>query len=127
MQKAFIAGILSMIAGVCGVLRLGFELFTNYWLNAVHTMSSSSSSGFSQAFIQFFLTISLIWGIIAAIAGILAIVGGIFALKKKMWGWALAGAIAGTVAFFPCGIPAIIFIALGQDDFSAKANPPLPQ
>ena len=51
------------------------------------------------------------------IAGIVAIVGGIFALKRRIWGLALAGAIS---AVFPCfflGIPAIIFVVMGKDEF----------
>lgn len=122
MNKIVIGGILSITAGAVGVLRLGLDLLTNFWLNAIHTMNYSSPSGFSPAFMQFFMTLSLIWGIISAITGIVAIVGGIFALRKKMWGLALAGAIAGTVAFFPCGIPAVIFVALGQDDFPGAAG-----
>jgi hypothetical protein len=49
---------------------------------------------------------------------VLAIVGGAFALKKRHWPLALAGAIAGTITFFPCGIPAIIFVSLGKEEFS---------
>jgi len=52
-----------------------------------------------------------------AIVGTLAIVGGIFALRRKIWGLALAGSIA---AFFPCwilGLPAIVFVALAKKEF----------
>jgi hypothetical protein len=52
-----------------------------------------------------------------AIVGILAIVGGIYALRRKIWGLALAGSIA---AFFPSwilGIAAIVFTALSKNEF----------
>ena len=62
-------------------------------------------------------------GLLFALVGVLGIVGGIFAIKKKRWGLALAGAIAGTVTFFPCGIPAIIFVTLGKPEFSAPETP----
>ncbi len=71
-----------------------------------------------------FLTIMTIFyaiiGLFFVLIGVLGIVGGVFALKKKRWGVALAGAIAGTVTFFPCGIPAIIFVVLAKPEFSAK-------
>jgi hypothetical protein len=52
-----------------------------------------------------------------AIVAILAIVGGVYALKRKIWGLALAGSIA---AFFPSwilGIAAIVFTALSKKEF----------
>jgi hypothetical protein len=52
-----------------------------------------------------------------AIVGILAIVGGIYALRRKIWGLALAGSIA---AFFPSwllGIAAIVLTALSKKEF----------
>jgi hypothetical protein len=67
---------------------------------------------------------SIIGGFLV-ILGILAIIGGIFALRRKIWGLALAGAIAGTFVFFPCGIPAIIFVSLGKQEF-ALPKPPAP-
>jgi hypothetical protein len=51
------------------------------------------------------------------VMGVLGIVGGVFALKKKNWGMALTAAIAGTFAFFPCGVAAIVFTALGKGEF----------
>ena len=51
------------------------------------------------------------------LCGILAVVGGIFALQRKCWGLALAGAIA---AFFPVwilGLGSVVFIAISHDEF----------
>lgn len=52
-----------------------------------------------------------------ACVGILAIVGGIYALKRKIWGLALAGSIC---AFFPSwllGLTAIVLTALSKNEF----------
>ena len=51
--------------------------------------------------------------------GIVAIIGGIFAIRRRIWGLALAGAIC---ALFPppviiLGILAIIFVAMGKNEF----------
>jgi len=40
-------------------------------------------------------------GVLDIILGALGIVGGIFAIQRKHWGWALAGAIAGCLTFLP--------------------------
>lgn len=71
------------------------------------------------------------WGVVGTIAlilGIVAITGGIFAIKRKVWGLALAGAIC---ALFPphvcvLGILAIIFVALSKSEFSSPAVKSLP-
>jgi len=54
------------------------------------------------------------------ILGAVSIVGGSFALKRKVWGLALAGAIC---AVFPppiavLGILSIIFVSLGKPEFT---------
>jgi hypothetical protein len=60
------------------------------------------------------------------IFAIVAIVGGIFALRKRVWGMALAGSILAFLVglcFYIApgillGIPAIVFTALGKKHFS---------
>jgi len=59
-------------------------------------------------------------GIPLIILGIVAIIGGIYAIKRRVWGLALAGAIC---ALFPppvivLGILSIIFVALGKKEFA---------
>ena len=50
--------------------------------------------------------------------GIIAIVGGIYALKRRIWGLALAGSIFALIGpWFILGILAIIFVALGKGEF----------
>jgi hypothetical protein len=52
-----------------------------------------------------------------AIVAILAIVGGIYALKRKIWGLALAGSIAAFFGSWPLGVAAIVFTALSKNEF----------
>jgi hypothetical protein len=76
---------------------------------------------------EFFIIITvvyLIFGICSLLLGVLAIIGGIFALKRKRWGLALAGAIAGTVTFFPCGIPAIVLVSMAKQTEFSTPQPP---
>ena len=55
-------------------------------------------------------------GWFAALVGIVAIVGGVYAIKRRLWGFALAGAICSLVAF-PLGVPAVILIARSKAEF----------
>jgi len=50
--------------------------------------------------------------------GVVAIVGGVYALRRRMWGLALAGSICALVGpRAVLGILAIIFVALGKSEF----------
>ena len=50
--------------------------------------------------------------------GIVSIIGGIFALQRRIWGLALAGAICAILPTFVIGILAIIFLALSKEEFA---------
>jgi hypothetical protein len=78
------------------------------------------SPGPPQEFFTVMMIVYAAIGLFFALVGALAVVGGIFALKKKRWGLALAGAIAGTITFFPCGIAAVILVSMGQPEFNRK-------
>ena len=49
--------------------------------------------------------------------GIMAIIGGVYALKRRIWGLALAGTICSLLCVWFLGIPAIIFVILGKGEF----------
>ncbi len=52
------------------------------------------------------------------ILGIIAIVGGSYALKRRVWGLALAGSICALLGPWAIlGILAIIFVSLGKGEF----------
>jgi len=101
--KPTTAGVLCIIAGAIGVIIgivvaiiggiIGFGFFGLGWVSAIIGGPS-------------------------IILGIIAIIGGICALKRKIWGLALAGSIC---AFFGpwglLGILAIIFVSLGKGEF----------
>jgi|AMFO01.1.fsa_nt_gi hypothetical protein len=60
------------------------------------------------------------------VAGIIALIGGSCALRRSGWGWALAGAVAALVAFFPLGIAAIVCTVMGEDEIRQPAAPAPP-
>jgi len=52
------------------------------------------------------------------ILGIIAIVGGIYALRRRIWGLALAGSICALIGPWGLlGLLAIIFVSLGKGEF----------
>ena len=52
------------------------------------------------------------------VLGIVAILGGIYALRRRIWGLALAGSICALIGpWFILGILAIVFVSLGKREF----------
>jgi uncharacterized membrane protein HdeD (DUF308 family) len=125
-NNAKVGGILSIVSGAFGILLGAVYVLMIFMFNFMIT--SISQQPMDPEFPQlFFQTMAIVYGAIGfflALIGALAIVGGAFALKRKNWPLALAGAIAGTVTFFPCGIPAVIFVSLGKEEFSSGEPPP---
>ena len=109
--KATVAGILNVIAGVFGLLG-----------GLVLVVLGSVGSGFLTYLGLGMLQLApfaflLATGLPLLILGILALVGGIYALRRKMWGLALAGSIATVLFAQLLGILAIIFISLAEKEF----------
>ena len=107
--KPTTAGILTIVAGV-------FNLIAGITLACVGTDCLGPLTGFTVAGVMWFGVI----GTPLIIIGIVAIVGGIFALRRRIWGLALAGAIC---ALFPppiiaLGLLSIIFLALSKEEFA---------
>lgn len=49
--------------------------------------------------------------------GVVALVGGVYALRRRIWGLALAGAICAAFPAMPLGVLAIIFISIAKREF----------
>ena len=114
MQKTWkptVAGVLNVVAGVLGLVG-----------GLVLVIFGSAGGVFLNYFgvgvLQWIpITFLLATGIPLLILGILALVGGIYALRRKVWGLALAGSIATVLFSQLLGTLAIIFVALSEDEF----------
>ena len=70
------------------------------------------------------VTIPFVGFVIAIVAlpvlaiGVLALLGGIYAIQRRMWGWALAGSIAAAIASNVLGVASIVLVAVSKEEFS---------
>jgi hypothetical protein len=103
-----VAGILDIIAGVFALFGFLALTFGCYVVGSIPEANEFPLPAVSA------LLASLAIGVL--ITGLLAIIGGTFALRRKRWGWALAGSIAATLCFPPLGIPAIVLTVLAEKD-----------
>ena len=122
-NNAKIGGVLSIVSGAFGFLGSLGCICAAVAMLLTPTVTKNFYYGYTgkENYFTILAVVYIVMGIICALVGALAIAGGVCALKKKRWGWALAGAIGGMLAFFPCGIPALIFIVMGKPEFQAAA------
>jgi hypothetical protein len=106
--KPTAAGVLSIIAGAIGIITgIVFAVLGGIIGDIIGTIF-----GIEWAWLRFL-------GAPSIVLGIIAIVGGIYALRRRVWGLALAGSICAFVAdpLWILGILAIIFVSLGKGEF----------
>ena len=118
--KSTVAGVLTVVIGGIDVLAFlgsivvvtlfgASSRFTDYVNDQIYPMTSAFFLGWMIAAAVFF-----------AVVAVLAILGGISALERKRWGLALAGSIVAIFGpWWPIGITAVVFTALGRDEFKS--------
>jgi hypothetical protein len=101
------AGILDIICGAWGLFFSLILLFLSQFIMALAKMPAAVGPIFA------------VLAIPMALLAILAIVGGVYALKRKIWGLALAGSIGALFSpyFWLLAITAIVLTAMSKKEF----------
>jgi hypothetical protein len=108
--KPKVGGILIIIDGIANIVLGIVGFFFAVERGVIDLSYLNQDDGISIGFMVLFAFM--------VIAGILAIIGGIFALRRKVWGMALAGAILACISYTGLlGILALVFIALSRKEF----------
>jgi len=118
-----VTGALSLLGSIIVSLGLGVFFTSTYWTGP-GGIDASTVAIWTVFFLPYF------------IVGAVAIAGGIYAIRRRLWGLALAGAICSlmTIWAWPLGVASIIFIALSKNEFNhvkptqqpVEEPPPLP-
>jgi hypothetical protein len=127
-NNAKVGGVLSIVSGGIGVMGALSMLFVVLVLQYTSGDYIYYSNGYyyPDDFWAFITIFYVVIGVIGLLLSALGIIGGIYALRRKRWGLALAGAIASCFTFFPCGVPAVVFVSMAKPEFSANhpSGPP---
>ncbi len=112
-----VGGILSIVAGAfnaLGAIWIGFLLVATANWTFPYDYIRPYDLPFAASIVSVILALSLVACILGAV---FPVIGGVFALQRRHWGWALAGAIVAIFMSLPLGVLATIFLALGKDEF----------
>jgi hypothetical protein len=115
-------GVLSIVAGALEVILGGLAVAALAILRvlfgvALLPFNPDPRFGHAVALVPFW---SVIVGVPLLALGIVAIVGGVYAIRRRVFGLALAGAICALVPLNPLGLLAVIFVAVSKREFQAK-------
>lgn len=108
-NRARLGGVLTLVAGIVGLVS-GFMFML--------------TGGNIESALTFPTTITTLNGLPTLIMGIIALAGGICAMRKRAFGFAVAGAVLSIVATFNLGIViilgilGIIFTSMGKKEFA---------
>jgi len=106
------AGILSIIGGAVGII-MGFTM---------GALIGGMMSGMMGPYGGMYPGMGWLgggFGIPSIIFGVVAIIGGIYALKRRVWGMALAGAICALFSWAGIlGVLSIIFVSISKKEFA---------
>jgi hypothetical protein len=104
--KPLVGGILTIICGSIGIIT-----------GSIITILGGSISWIAG--IPFISKLFTLFGSPIIILGAVAIAGGIYAIKRKLWGLALAGSICAFLIPPPfiLGIVALVFIIISKEEF----------
>ncbi|NOQ17894.1 MAG: hypothetical protein GQ507_01465 [Dehalococcoidales bacterium] len=97
-----IAGICSIVGGIFGIVAGTGAVYWITWLRMLTGWEALTG----------------LLGAALIVLGIIAIIGGIMTLKRKAWGFSLAGAVCALFPAVPLGVVAIIFVIMGRKAFA---------
>lgn len=109
------AGALSITSGALGIIGIAFLIAFSATFGREIARDALTSIGFMQTVMP--LQIIGFFSIPLFLVSIVAIIGGIYAIQRRIWGMALAGAICATIPMQILGVLSIVFIALSKKEF----------
>jgi len=123
--KPTTAGILCIVSGALNLIFAPLYLLYGNIFGSLFNGSSPYNPWMTPdtgAFLDIMIFIMTVYGAVSIATGIVSIVGGIFALRRRSWGLALAGALCALFPGVVFGVLAIIFLALSRREFE-RSNP----
>jgi uncharacterized BrkB/YihY/UPF0761 family membrane protein len=114
--KATTAGILNIVAGgLNGLTAIGIIVVLMIFdrINIAQFLPQENASMIMPLIVPILIFVL----VLSVITAVFPIIGGVFALRRRNWGWALAGSIIAIFRMSVLGILSTIFVSMAKDEF----------
>ena len=113
--KPVTAGILDIVSGAIGMVGGFYLVILSQIFRTIREILGLDPLLIQQ--IEEIISQMIAVPFIVVLIGIISIIGGVYALQRRIWGLAVAGAISSCIVFPIFGLPSIIITALAKDEF----------
>ena len=111
-----VTGVLEIVAAVSAGIGVCALIFSSLMINTVPDIQNDPDVPLEL------ITVLLIGiAVFVGVFGLVSLVGGIFAVRRRGWGWALAGSIAAIFIMPPAGILALALVMFGESEFEGRS------
>ena len=114
--KPVMAGILDIIAGAIGMVGGLYFVVLSQLFRSIHEILRLDPAIIQR--IEQIISSIIAVPFMLVFIGIVSIIGGVYALQRRIWGLALAGAVSACIVFPFFGLPSIIITAFARDEFN---------
>ena len=115
-----VAGVLNIVSGVCAFIGAGAVVFSTAMMNSVPDLRDEDVP------LEVLTWMMGSLGVFLAVLGVVSIVGGVFGIRRRGFGWAMAGSIASLFSVMPFGLAALILVLVGEREFAGRQAPEPP-
>lgn len=114
-----VAGVLEIVAGVCAFIGTAAVIFAVALINYLPEVQEEDVP------VELLTGFLVCIGIGLAILGLVGVIGGIFAVRRRGFGWAMAGSIAALFTATPLGVIALILVLVAEREFGGRGHEPV--
>jgi hypothetical protein len=113
--KPIMSGILDIVSGAIGMVGGVYFVILSQIFRSMHEILKLDPLVIQKT--EEIINRIIAVPFILVFIGIISIIGGVYALQRRIWVFALAGAISSCFVFPVFGIPSIIITSLAREEF----------
>ena len=115
--KPTVAGILLFVAVLIHLAGGIFEVILVFAVGSAQLFNGFFMDLFPTSMHQYIQVVMMLSAFYCLVGIVLELLGGVYAIKRKKWIFTVIGSVCALLAFFPVGIPALIFTITSKNEF----------